>query len=224
MATPQTDTPKASAPVQDFDQIQLSPYRNLPDVYMHFMPDNSVQQITDPCYRLLTEHQMITAGGPTLFQEGEVVISQEPPTYHMEPLNRAAGDRIERWLQSMPTNGVLINIDDQVEAANMLRNDPRVKEMSHDDASQAYMKLALGLKAKRDAIAGMSLPPMAGNTFATRRSDAPAMPNTKFTDPSRRGPGHTGEAAVIHQPQRGIDKVQRAGSRPAMSQVGAPSR
>lgn len=199
---------------------EASPFGELPAVYQHYMPDNSVSQISQPCYLLLADCFFDN----TFWQEGEKIVTNECPNYQMQPLNKAAGQKIDKWLLSLPTHGIVINIDDQVEAAHMLRNHPDIKNMSHEDASAAYLKLALGLKKKRDASLGMALPPLAGGTWGTQRSNAPAMTHARFTDPSRRGPGQIGEQAVLHQPQRQAEKVARASGRPAMSGAPLPTR
>lgn len=198
------------APEPEMDLGQ-SPYGDLPEVYFQQGPDGQQIQVRKPCYRLLTEHFLDSAHfGGTLYQEGEVIITEGVPTFHMQPLNRAAGERIHAWVSQLPFGDKSINIDDALEAVQMLAKNPDFDKMSQELRASTLANFAARLKDKRNMALGMTLPPMAGPTFGTRVSSAPAMTAARFTDPNRRGPGQVGETNVLHQPASGAAQVSRA--------------
>jgi hypothetical protein len=102
--------------------------------------------ITAPVYRAAAPCYL----GDTLWEEGEVIITELVPNGQMEPLNKAAGDRFDAWTSSLPLNGSNLREGDIIEAANMLRAD--AGSMSSDDFNRAIIKLALSLKAKRESL------------------------------------------------------------------------
>lgn len=177
----------------------------LPEQFSTQNEDHSWTHETRPCYELQQDGYY----GDTLFFENEIITTEMVPNNSMKPLNRAAGARYVAWIESLPLGASInVNIGDITEAATMLRNDPEVKDLSHEAFSKAVTSLALHLKAKRDDR--HYIPPIAGGPQMTGRGKAPPMSNARFTDPSHRGMGATREPDILHEPKRSINPVQRA--------------
>lgn len=187
-------------------------FGDLPEAFAIRNPDNTLLQITKPCYSLLTPGFYGTHNQGTFYDEGEIVQTDQTPNYHMQPLNRAAARKMADWLDSLPTSGVSINIDDLAEAAVMIAGNPTLAQMSKDEISAATQKIAITLKKKRDGTVGMILPPMAGQSIHTvgQNQKAPPMGATRYLDPELRGPGQTGSRGVIHEPKLGEMATSRA--------------
>lgn len=177
---------------------------DLPEAFAMRNDDGSIEQIKDPCYNLLSPGYY----GDTWYDTDEIIRTGICPNYEMQPLNRAAGENMRKWLASLPEDGVQLSMEDTVEAAMMLRNNADVDKMSHEEASNYVRKLAMKIKAKRDTAQGLTLPPVSMNE--ARRAgnrNAPAMANARFTDPTVR---QSGRQAVIHEPVHGPITVKRA--------------
>ena len=187
-------------------------FGDLPEAFAIRNPDNTILQITKPCYSLLAPGFYGAHNQGTFYDEGEIIQTDQTPNYHMQPLNKAAARKMSDWLDSLPTAGVSINIDDLAEAAVMIANNPELAKMSKDEISQATQKIAVALKKKRDGTSGMVLPPMAGPSIHTvgQGQKAPPMGATRYLDPELRGPGQTGSRGVIHEPKLGEMATSRA--------------
>ena len=191
---------------------QLSEFGDLPEAFAIRNPDNTLLQITKPCYHLLAPGFYGAHNQGTWYDEGEILQTDQTPNYHMQPLNKAAAKAMVKWLDALPTQGVSINIDDLAEAAAMISGNPELAKMSKDEISAATQKIAINLKKKRDNTSGMMLPPMAGPSIHTLGGGqkAPAMGATRYLDPELRGPGQTGSRGVIHEPKLGEMQTGRA--------------
>lgn len=182
----------------------------LPEAFAMRNEDGSIDQIVDPCYNLLSPGYY----GDTWFDEGEIIRTWICPNYEMQPLNKAAAVNMKKWLESLPDTGIRLTMEDTVEAAMMLRNHPDVEKMTHDQAAETVRKLAMKLKMQRENPTKMFIPPVQHNEARpASRSNAPAMPNTRFTDPTARGPSL--DRSVLHEPRRGEEVARRA--KPAVS-------
>lgn len=209
----------AKAQAKQQDQDFSNPYAHLPVAFSYRSPEGEVVQVTDPCYRLLTDGFYGKKAAASLFQEGEIIFDKDiVPNHQLEPLNRAAGERVIQWLETLPLDGIPISIGDLSEAAHMLRPREGMAEMNATDWGRAVQKLALELKAKREGRQNLHIPPI--NTGRVN-SKAPGMLATRYTDPSLRGPGDIGNRPAIHEPARTEQPLQRA--TPAMTGVPAPS-
>lgn len=204
MNTKTEDKPKADA-----EQFDLG---TLPSHFPFRQEDGSIIQVAEPCYNLLSAGYY----SETYFAEGEIIVTEIVPNYTMQPLNRAAEKAMNEWLNSLPEQGVMITMEDTVEASHMLRNDPRVKDLSHDDFSKAVQRVAMALKRKREEKGGLSMPALTSHTMRVTNTKAAPMPNMRYTDPTQRSPGQTGSGPVLHQPQRGGATTRRM---PAMGNM-----
>lgn len=196
-------------------QTELSSYAHLPEAYR----SDSGEMVVAPCWRLLAPGYY----GETYWLDGEILTMDIPPNHHMEPLNKAAGERLVAYMQSLPLNGSGLKDEDLLEAAFMLRPREGEKELTHDQHAQALIKLALQLKAKREGTGRLKIPELQG-VRPVNSAGAPPMANATFTDPRTMSFGQQ-QGAVIHQPQipdnKRVRKVTPAtGNMPAES--GAP--
>jgi hypothetical protein len=189
----------------------IAAFGDLPEVFIHRNDDGTIEQVKEPCYNLLAPGFYGIGQDGTFYDEGEIIRTNACPNYHMQPLNQAAGKKIVAWLESLPTTNVMINIEDMVEASQMLAKDPRITTMTTEEVQSAAIKLAMALKSKREGNGGLSLPPVNGPTLFSRAgaSKAPPMLATRFVDPAMRGPGQTGNRDVLHEPKAQPASVKR---------------
>ncbi len=183
-----------------------SNYGDLPEAFAMRGEDGMIDQIIEPCYQCLSPQYL----GDTWYDEGEIIVTAICPNYELRPLNKRALENMHKWLDGLPQNGVKLSIEDTVEAAMRLREHPQAKEMTHEQLSEFVTKLAIKMKEKRDgADGGLTMPPVSGNE--ARRAGArgaPAMANTRFTDPTMQSPGMR-DRAVLHEPRRGAPVASR---------------
>jgi hypothetical protein len=198
---------------------RVTDFSDLPEAFALRQPDGSFVQTKQPCFRLLADGFYGPRTEATHYEEGEIVIADMTPNYHMQPLNKAAAKRTMAWLESLPMAGTVLNIEDLTEATLMIAKNPKLAEMTAEEISAATHKLAVELKKRRDGTAGMYLPPMQGETIHTLNRPAgkpPAMMGARFLDPTIRGPGQT-ERGVISEPQRQKSDIARAAPMPGVS-------
>lgn len=140
---------------------------NLDHLPEHYRGEGN-QPVAAPTYEALMQCQIILATevngqlvtGPTLIEAGEHFTTEAIPCMQWMPLNRAAGEVFEAWLESLPAAGAGITHAEFQEAAMMMR--PRVgePEVPHHQWWEAVVKLA---EAKKKAKSGMTIPrPLAG--------------------------------------------------------------
>lgn len=145
--------------------------------------------------------------GDTLWQEGDIVIADIVPNAQMEPLNWAAQDLYERWLNSLPVQGMNLQQVDIMEAADLLRSE--AGKLTTEQFQQALLKLASSIKAKREGLGTPQLP-MQPVFHAGARGDAPPIANARV------GSGAMGtEKPAIRGTQN--TNVQRAAAPRAMT-------
>lgn len=148
--------------------------------------------------------------GDTLWQEGDIVIADIVPNAQMEPLNWAAQDLYERWLNSLPVQGMNLQQVDIMEAADLLRSE--AGKLTTEQFQQALIKLATDIKAKREGLGTPSaLQPMVFHSGA--RGDAPPIANARVGS----GAMGTEKPAIRGTPNT---NVQRA---PARAMTNQPS-
>lgn len=199
-------TGAAGAEAEQEIDLRPSPFADLPEVFTHRNGDNTVSQIKQPCYNLLSPGFY----GDTWYDEGEIIATDICPNNEMQPLNRAAGVRFERWLDSLPAERAPITIEDMTEAAFMLAKDPDYGQKSHRERCMAAQKLAVALKERRDLQlnGGVVLPNLPGTAIRAAKSAAPAMANIRVADGNVRGPGQAGPV-VLHEPRHGASSASR---------------
>lgn len=169
----------------------------LPEVYI----SDAGERITDPAYRLSGDCYL----DETLWEEGTVLITGITPNQAMQPLNRAAEERIQQWLSSLPTAGRDLRLEEIVEAANMLRPREGVPQMPAEQYSAAVIALATELREKR--ARNQPVPGAVQQVRAPNRANMAPMGNARFSDNTRSGFGQ--EPAVVQSPQRRDSVVRR---------------
>ena len=179
---------------------------NLPEFYI----SDDGARIVQPTYEALMQCQLIMASaetgqvGPTLIEVGEVFTTDSVPCHQWRPLNRAAGDKFDQWIASLPLDGKNIPQELITEAAYQLR--PR--EGDPEYPMEQWWPLVLRLAAKMaDAKRGRAPMPTVG--FRPMAPNTPPMP---FSSMSSAYPTEAGRApgAAQHQPQNPANTAARA--------------
>ena len=185
---------------------------HLPEAYR--TEDN--QMVTAPTYETAAQCYMVMTSaetgetGPTLIEPGEVFSSNDTPNQAWIPLNRAAGERIEAWLDSLPTDGQNIPQEIITQAAYQMR--PREGEPEIPTAQwwPAVLKLASAM-----ADRGRKHVPMPVNAaIRPGRGALPIMSHSgglPLGDPSRPPP-----AAEQHMPASAARATRQQRGKPTI--------
>lgn len=137
------------------------------------------QRVDAPTYVTTGQCQILMASpengaiGPTLVEPGEVITTEMVPNQNLQPLNRAAGERIDDWIASLPIDGQGLTQADISEAAYLMRPREGEKELPHEQWYPAMLKAAWALKEKRSR--GVPRPSPAYNHRSN--PSLPIMPN-----------------------------------------------
>lgn len=200
----------------------IDEFAHLPQAFAMRGPDG-VEQVREPAWHLLADGFYGQGVEGTLFLEGEIIIANMTPNFHLEPLNQAAGEIMRNWLESLPMKGTAIDIADLAEAAAAITKHAKVEDMTPQEIEAATYKLAVELKRKRDhAQQGLVVPPIAGASFesvrsARRMAQAPSpLMNARMVDQSRSG-------RIGQDVRRGPETQRRVASAAIMNQPG-PAR
>jgi hypothetical protein len=179
----------------------MSEYEDLPEFYVGESGRTAVPtyEARMPCHMVM---KSIETGqtGPTLVEEGERFTTDNTPCHQWMPLNRAAGERYDRWLASLPVAGRNLSMEDISEAAHAMR--PREGEpvIDHREWWGIVMKYAVTMKERRSGGSVMTSRP----AVMHRPGDRP-MPVMPFASSGPGAPmevGRAPEAApAVHQPQ-----------------------
>lgn len=167
-----------------------------PDFYI----SDEGHRVDGPVYELLADCFF----DDSLWLAGEHIATDMTPNHHMHPLNKAAAERVEMWLSTLPQAGSNLRVDDLLEAAMMLRPKEGDAELTTADFHSAVVRLAGQIKAKREGGQGLTLPPVVQSASGIK--NAPPMPNANIE--SRRGHDFA-EHRVNHHPQKPDRKVRR---------------
>jgi hypothetical protein len=197
--------------------------KNLPETHAFRGDNGMIAQIREPCYHLLSPCFLGRGTLATFFDEGETVRTFECPNHHMQPLNRAAGERYSRWLETQAVeHGVKVSIEDLTQAAMTLSSTKSAEEISKLDAetwTKAVHKLAVLISQKRNdqLYGGLRIPDLANPTSRVGASKAPPMAGLHYTDPSLRSPaqvGPQGQMFAAQKPEPTATRVSKAGKSP----------
>lgn len=137
------------------------------------------QRVDAPTYVTMGQCQILMASpengavGPTLVEPGEVITTEMVPNHMLQPLNRAAAERIDDWLASLPVDGQGLTQADISEAAYLMRPREGEKELPHEQWYPAMLKAAWALKEKRSRGVPRPVPSYAHRPGA----NLPIMPN-----------------------------------------------
>lgn len=137
------------------------------------------QRVDAPTYVTLGQCQILMASpengaiGPTLVEPGEVITTEMVPNQMLQPLNRAAGERIDEWIASLPIDGQGLTQADISEAAYLMRPREGEKELPHEQWYPAMLKAAWALKEKRSR----GVPRPVASHMHRPGNNLPIMPN-----------------------------------------------
>ncbi len=205
----------------ELDVLAGTEFESLPEVFAMRNEDGSIVQEREPAFLCRADCFLGIGREATLYEESSIVVTRSVPNEHMEPLNRAAGIAVVSWLQSLPRQGVDVDIDDMAEAAQMLATDPDHVKLNKLAWGQAVEKLAVALKQKRLGKDFRSELPM-GHNFVRRsgRSAAPPILGAKIAELGARLPGETRFASAV--PTYGADRpiTRRATAAPMGGPLG----
>jgi hypothetical protein len=192
----------------------------------HQLPESYVtedgQHVHGPTYLLLADCHMVMRSaetgltGPTLVEEGQVITTEMTPNHQMQPLNKAAGERFEMWINSLPVVGKGLSQEEISEAAFAMRPREGEPEIPHDQWWGAVMKYAVAIKEKRAGARPVG--PAVG--YRPAPSSLPIMPNAAVSgmalppDPSR--PPPQGVADHIPSQRAQAERQRRQAVRPPM--------
>lgn len=142
---------------------------------MHDLPEAVYiegRSIKAPLYKLLGPIQ----ADDTYYEAGEIISTSMCPNEAMEPMNRAAGDNVEKWYLSLPANGN-VRTEDYMAAAMEMRPKVGDQEISHDEWIAAVRQRALTIRAKAEGRPVEDLMPA---RITKPSGDIPPMPNVQI--------------------------------------------
>lgn len=165
----------------------MSQFAQLPEVYVN----ESGQNFVEPVFMLTADGYY----GESAWQEGDRIVWMETPNHTMQPLNRAAGEAIQAWQESLPLKGESVQQADLEEAIRFLPK-AELEKLEGPAYHDTVFRTAVAIKHRRENKPGLMLP-----SFTVRSaggSAAPPMPNAAIAS-LRDGPQGFGEARA---PQR----------------------
>lgn len=174
-----------------------------------------------PCQIILTSAETgIT--GPTRIEAGEIFSTEAVPCEQWLPLNRAAGERMQAWITSLPVSGKGLTQDEISEAAFAMRPREGEPEIPHAQWWQSVMKYAYAAKEKRG---GTQLPlPRGGVALRPGATMAP-MPFTSSQGVTPvevgRAPAQQAASDPGNGAKRARDNVRQKGPMPGTNQTDA---
>jgi len=190
----------------------------LPEVYV----SDDGQRITAPTYEATAQcHMVMTSAetgqrGPTLVEPGEHFTSNELPNHQWRPLNKAAGERMEAWLASLPVKGDGIPQEIITQAAFMMRPRDGEPDVPHDQWWPMVLRLAGQLYEKSK---GARMPSVGATVFRPGATGQPVMPFAGSTPLTPLEPGRAPVSGAEHIPQSpgaAANRVRRGRVTPPM--------
>jgi hypothetical protein len=197
--------------------------RNLPHAYGFRAENGAIIQIQESCYQLLAPCFLGNGVNATFYDEGEVVKTTACPNHHMQPLNKAAGERYERWLETQVVDhGVRVSVEDLVQAAATLASTKSAEEIAKLDSeswTKAVHKLAvlIGKKRNEQLYGGLRLPDMADPATRVGQTKSPPMAGLHYVDPALRGPAQVGPRENLFAGSRPEPTTSRMKGKPTMA-------
>jgi hypothetical protein len=133
--------------------------------------------ISAPVYRIVAETYL----DEYCWQPGDIISTGMIPNVCMEPLNAAAGARLETYLNSMPASYQGISQQDLMLAAQRLpiADDKGTQLLTTEQYSAAVIALAKQINAESIASGVPSAAPVQ-SVRPMMRTDLPPMPNAEF--------------------------------------------
>lgn len=193
----------------------MSDHEPLPEHYL--TDDRPPRRISAPTYEALAQCQIIMIGennipGPTLIEPGEHFTTESIPNHQWMPLNRAAGERFDIWVNSLPTSGTGLNQAEITEAAYAMRPREGEPEIPHEQWWSAVMKYAAAMKDKR---AGNTLRvPQPAQNHRAGGAQRQVMPFTTAGSGMPVEPGRAPPEAARQQPTDGARRARPGAKAP----------
>lgn len=165
----------------------MSDIEALPEFYVTTDEAGRPVRIAEPAYEALTPCQIVMrspetgATGPTRVEAGEIFFTEAIPCHQWAPLNRAAGERIADWVDTLPRNMASLPQECITEAAHRMRPREGEAELSHEQWWPAVLALASKIAEQRRT--GRTVPMPRG---AVAQRPGHAMPVMPFAS---QGPG-----------------------------------
>lgn len=192
----------------------MSNDHELPEYYI---ADNG-DRVSQPVYLLLSDCFLGKPGGPPAKWEGGTELQTDlTPNDEMKPLNRAAGERVNRWRASLPIMSGRVEERDLAEAAALLAPREGEQIQPHEIWWAGVIRLAGELRMKRQ---GAHVP--APSSYIQRVTDraAPPMSAGDFKDVAHRGQETTGMKA---HDQLAAKRLQRKPAPPMATEPKPPA-
>jgi hypothetical protein len=123
----------------------MSDYDHLPEFYV--ADDGS--RVSEPVYRILNDCFFGRSGAAARWEAGSEIATDLTPNHEMLPLNRAAGQRMQAWLDSLPGEGVTLTPEEISESAKLMAPKLGEPQLEHELWWAGVIELAQRLKAKR---------------------------------------------------------------------------
>ena len=158
-----------------------------------------------PCYMVMTSAETGQTG-PTMVAPGEIFTNERAPSFAWQPLNKAAGENYDRWLDSLPVDGKGVSQELITEAAYTLRPREGDPEFTHEVWWSNVMRLAVTLHEKRRG-SGVFNPTPASAYRPGSAASAPVMSYASSSNLMAQ-PGQPPAGAAMHQPQNAMRAAQ----------------
>ena len=192
----------------------MSEFENLPQYYL--TDDRPPQRIAMPTYEALAACQIIMTSaetgvtGPTMIEAGEVFVTEATPNHQWLPLNRAAGERYDAWLNSLPGMTKNLTLEEISEAAQAMRPREGEPQLAHSDWWAAVMRYAQAMRDKRQTV--MPHVPHPAHALRPGGAQKPVMPYMTAgpTVPIEPGRAPVGPGAAHHVATTAADGARRA--------------
>lgn len=159
---------------------------DLPEFYL----TEDGARVREPVYRLLADCFLGAPGKPPgLWEAGCEIQHDLVPNEHMQPLNRAAGEAVERWQAALPIVAGRFTEEEIGEAAALMAPKEGEQVLPHALWWAGVLKLAAELKIKK---AGMRVPAPTPQHVAPLNRTVPPMTAGEYKDAPHRDQAATG--------------------------------
>jgi hypothetical protein len=192
------------------------------DTLPEFYIADGGHRIEAPTYEALTQCYIIMASdetgqvGPTLIEPGHHFSTDQTPSDAWKPLNKAAGDALERWHATMPRSGAAAIPQECInEAAYTLRPKEGDEMISKDQWWGSVMLLASRLAETRRG----QLHPVNAAVRPMRQGDQAPMPFSSHSQGYPMEAGRAPPAASVAPPSPNAPRQRRPGQRTPQPQM-----
>lgn len=197
----------------------MSEYDHLPEFYVGeggTRTSDPVYETTAPCQIMMTSAET-DATGPTRVETGEHFISHTDPNFAWKPLNRAAGEKMQEWLDSLPVDGGKnpLTLEEITEASRAMRPREGEPDLDHKQWHAAVMRYAFAMRDKQNGGRGVPRPnPAISLTNQTRMPIMPFASQGQHRNDLEYGRGPAQHVPQL--PEHGERRARRARVQPPM--------